>query len=56
MLAGVAYIMRSQVYSMLSEGGVGGLLFSTIYLCGPLTPAPFPLMMLKDMCSKQSIH
>ena len=53
-MAGVVCSKRSKVHSMLSEGVVGGLIF-TIDLCGPLISAPFPLLMLRALRSKQSI-
>ena len=53
LLDGVDCSMRYQVYSILSEGGgVGGFLFP-IDLCGPLTPAPFPLLLLRALRSEQ---
>ena len=55
MLAGVAYNTRSQGKSMLYEGGVGGLLFP-IDLGGPIMPAPFPLLLLRALPSKQLIQ
>ena len=54
MLAGEACSLRCQTHSMLSEEGVGGLLFS-IDLGGPPTAAPFPLLLVRALHSKQLI-
>ena len=55
MLAGVACSTSSQVHTILSQGLDGGFLF-TIDLGGPLTPAHFPILLLRALHSEQSIH
>ena len=54
MLAGAACSTRSQVYSTLSDMGVGCFLF-TIDSDGPTTPEPLPLLLLHALRSKKSI-
>ena len=54
LLDGAVCITCSQEHSMLSEEGVGGLLFS-IDLGGPPTAAPFPLLLVRALHSKQLI-
>ena len=48
----MVYSTHSQVRNMLSEGGFGGLIFP-IDLGGPITPAPFSLLMLRALHSEQ---
>ena len=51
MMDDVACNTRSQVHSMLSEGGVGGFLFP-IYLGGPIMRAPFLMLLLRSLHRK----
>ena len=54
MMSSLACSTRYHVNSLLYEGGVGGLLFLIDLSCH-LTPATFPLLMLHDLSSKQSM-
>ena len=51
---GAAYSRQSLALSMISDEGVDGFLLP-IGLGGPLAPEPFPLLMLRVLCSAQSI-
>ena len=55
MLDGVVCSMYSKVHSMLYEGGGGGGFQFPIYLVGPLTHAPCPLLLLRALHSKKLI-